>query len=187
MSNVRTYTPQINSVAWRVIEFFTTNPEEELTLSDLETKFEKSASQFYSLLGASVEAGVLKRSTNSDEELVYSLGDGHASVAPNKARNPSLRSDALLAGAVVKKRKAALAIDLNAVPLRSDVPLPSAKGKQLDWPKLFKRMEVGQSCELPKAVRAALHKACTKAKADGLGEFALRSGSDETVALWRVA
>ena len=73
----KSYTPQQGSVAWKVIEFFTTNQQEELTLADLESKFDKAASQFHSLLGAAVEAGVLKRSTNGDEELVYSFGSGH--------------------------------------------------------------------------------------------------------------
>lgn len=183
----KSYTPQQGSVAWKVIEFFTTNPQEELTLADLESKFDKAASQFHSLLGAAVDAGVLKRSTNDDDELVYSIGNGHPQVGVSKARNPSLRPDALLAGAALGKRKALAVLDLDAIPLRSDVPLPDRGGRKVDWSKLFKRMAVGQSCVLPIALRGSLNKACTEAKIAGLGEFAIRGDTDETVAVWRTA
>ena len=98
-----------------------------------------------------------------------------------------MRHDALLAGAVLGKRKVLAALDLDAIPLRSDVPLPDRGGRKLDWNKLFKRMAVGQSCVLPIATRGALNKACTEAKTSGLGEFAIRVDTDDTVAVWRTA
>lgn len=183
----RTYTPQEGSVAWKVIEYLTTNPGEVLTLAELEAKYEKAASQFHSLLGAAVEAGVLVRGTKADEELTYGLGTGHKRVPANKARNPTLRPDALLAGAKLGKRMPIAPIDLGAVAIRTDVPLPEKATKKLDWTKLFTRMEVGHSCVLPITLRGSLTKACKEAKAAGAGEFTVRPDTDETLAIWRTA
>lgn len=178
-----TYVPKEGSIAWKVIEFFTTNPEEVLTTSDLESKFDKPATQFHSLLSSAVASGALRRSSNDEDELVYSLGNGNPQVQPNRARNPSLHAtDALVRGASLGLRKAPLAIDMDAIPLRDDVPLPDRNGRKLDFTRLFKRMAV-----LPIAVRSVLNKACTQAKTNGLGEFAIRVDTDETVAVWRTA
>lgn len=188
---MKPYTPQQDSIAWKVIEFFTTNPDEALTTQDLEAKFDKKACQFHSLLGAAVEAGVLKRGTDLDDDLVYSLGTGTPVVKPNRARNPTPRPDALLAGSNLGLKRPANAclvaktINVDEIPMRADVPMPS-KQQTVDWNRLFGRMKVEDSCVLPMAVRPGLNKACTEAKKAGLGVFSIRKIDDEQLGLWRV-
>lgn len=190
---MKTYTPQQGSIAWKVIEFFTTNPDEALTLQDLEAKFDKGASQFHSLLGAAVEAGVLKREPNPDEDLVYSLGTGSPLIEANHARNPTSRPDALLAGSSlgfkrnVKPALVATVINPAEIPLLDNVPMPGRGKAPTDWPALFRRMKVNQSCVLPIAMRSVLNKACTDAKKSGIGTFALRKINEEKVGVWRLS
>lgn len=87
------YAPQQGSVAWKVIEFLTTNPDEELTRDDIAAKFDCTSGNVHSLLRQSVDAGLLLR-VETDDELVYRLGKGSPVIKPNKAANPSLRAPA---------------------------------------------------------------------------------------------
>ena len=83
------YSPQSGSVAFKVIEFFTTNPDEELSTDNLEAKFGKPAAQFHTHLALALQAGILKRRTNDDDELVYSLGKGTAQVQATPHATPT--------------------------------------------------------------------------------------------------
>lgn len=85
------YAPQQGSVAWKVIEFLTTNPEEELNRDDIAAKFDAAPLSVHTLLRPSVEAGLLKR-VELEDELVYRLGTGTPEIKPNKAAQPSLRA-----------------------------------------------------------------------------------------------
>lgn len=188
-----TYTPQAGSVAFKVIEFFTTNPDEELSTDNLEAKFSKPAAQFHSILGGALQAGVLKRHTNDDDELVYSLGKGTAQVQANPARHPNLRPDALLASAELgrkpkpKSRIHASMLDLDSVQLRDDVPVPDKQGNAVEkFTALLARMKIGQSCELPAATKTTLAKVCIAHHAEGKGKFTVRKLNVTTIGLWRV-
>ena len=181
------YQPQEGSIAWKVIEFLTTNPEESLTKHDVAAKFDKPASNIHTLLRPAVDAGVLKRETDADGELAYCLGSGTPHITANPARHPTLRPDTLMAGVKLGKLPRDIAIDLTAIALLDDVPFPGRAGAaKLDWTVLFNRMRVGQSVVLPKRHRAILMKAVTRWKVDGKGEFTLRKISDTQVGLWRL-
>jgi hypothetical protein len=190
------YTPQEGSIAWKVIEFFTTNPDEALTTDQMSIRFDTPAKQFHSLLGQSVETGLLKRTTNDDTDMEYSLGTGSPHIKASRARNPSPRPDALLAGSslglkqtgkpAVKPAAVTSALDLAAIALVDDVPMPAAR-QAFDWSVLFKRMKVKQSCVLPISVRSTLLKACTDAKKAGIGTFTIRKINDGELGLWRVS
>jgi hypothetical protein len=187
------YTPQAGSVAYRVIEFFTTNPDEELSTDNLEAKFGKPAAQFHSILATALTAGVLQRKTNDDDELVYSLGKGTTQVVANPGRHPNLRPDALLAGANLGRKKTINRISVNMldfdkIELRDNVPLPDKHGNAVEkFTGLLTRMAVGQSCELPIAAKTTLSKVVTQHHAEDKGKFTIRKISDETIGLWRLA
>ena len=185
----KNYLPQEGSIAWKVIEFFTTNPEEVLTTSDLESKFDKPASQFHSLLSSAVESGALRRYANAEDELVYSFGKGNPLVKPSRARNPSLRSDALLAGANLgfKASSKETEFDLTAVQIFDSVPVPTSRANTTDFEMLFARMQVNQSCRLPMWLRSKANKACTVAKTAGKGTFTIRKIGDAEIGIWRTA
>lgn len=183
-----TYRPQLGSVAYQVIEFLTTHPEEELTREDVSVKYDTPAKQVHSLLAIAIESGALKRRDTDDGEIAYSLGTGVPSIKPSRARNPSLRPDALIAGANLGKRKSALPPpDLTALEIRSDVPMPTGVGRaKTDWTVLLKRIEVGQSTMLDRRHRAGLTKACTEWKKAGKGVFSVATVSDSQIGIWRV-
>lgn len=188
MKTLTDYTPQQGSQAWKVIEFFTTNPHERLISTQLAEKFNMPSKQWHSALGGAVQAGVLKREENDDGELEYSLGAGCSKIAPNKAAHPSLRpDDALLRGSTPGKKAPAprRAIDLGALVLQDDVPLPE-KRNGLEWNKLLARMKVGQSCAVPDFGMASLGKAMTDYKRAGKGNFERRRIGPDEIRLWRV-
>ena len=187
------YSPQSGSIPFKVIEFFTTYPDEELTTENLEAKFGKPAAQFHTHLAPALQAGFLKRRTNDDDELVYSLGKGTAQVQANPARHPNLRPDALLAGAELgrkpepKSRIYASMLDLDSVQLRDNIPIPDKQGNAVEkFTALLARMKVGQSCELPAATKTTLAKVCTAHHAEGKGKFTVRKLNITTIGLWRV-
>lgn len=70
-----TYTPRPGSIAWRVIDFLTRNPDEELTRGDIATKFDCVGSSLDSLLSTAVRCGALKRIRNTHNELVWIVAD----------------------------------------------------------------------------------------------------------------
>lgn len=185
------YTPQQGSVAWKVIEFLTTNPEEELSANEVSAKFDCTAGGVHSMLCASVDAGLLKRA-EVDDELVYRLGAGTPAIKPNKAANPSLGARGASWPAEVSpprsSRKPLPAIDLAAVAIDNDVAIPPTGGRlvQHDWPALFNRMKPGQSCAIPAAFKYVLGKACGEFKKTGQGEMSVRRANEDELRLWRV-
>lgn len=192
MSN--TYNPQEGSVAYRVIEFFTTNPDEQLTKHDLEAKFDKPANQFHSILGAAVHAGVLNLKANDDDELTYSLGSGTPNIKRNPVRHPSAKPDALELGAALGQRSARskktkpAPLDFDAIELVDNAPLPEKRGEtKAKWLDLFNRMQVNQSCHLPTHTKTTVAKYIQATKAEGKGTFVIRQVDDKTIGLWRTA
>lgn len=185
MSN---YNPQPGSTAFRVMEFFTTNPQEELTVQQLESRFDKPAKQWHSILSSAVSSGALKRFENEDDELVYTLGTGVPGIEPQQGRNPTLRPDVLLAGATLGKRvaRASAPADLATIELRSGVPLPEIRTGKDKWYELLDRMAVGQSCVLPNDCKGGLGGAVNKSKKNGKAEFALRKVNTTQFGVWRV-
>lgn len=184
------YKPTAGSTAYKVIEWLTTNPDKELTIDDIEAKFDQAAKQLHSLLGQAVISGALTRATNDSDEIVYRLGTGVASIVPSHARNPTLRPDVLLSGGAVGHQPKALRqlapIDLDELVLRDDVPVPKIRNG-VNWPSfLFKFTKVGQSCVLPNSIRASLNKEITISKKSSLSQFVLRKVDAETFGIWRV-
>lgn len=184
------------SAAFKVIEFFTTNPDEELSTDKLEAKFGKPAAQFYSILAAALQAGVLKRHTNEEDELVYSLGNGSAGVQSNPGRHPNLRPDALLAGAELGKKiktktsRKYIDIDITKIEIRKDVPLPergNVGGLIKKLTELLGGLQINDSCEIPAEAKSTLLKACSNVSAATSAKFAVRTINETTVGVWRTA
>lgn len=183
----RTYQPQQGSIAWKVIQFLTTNPDEKLTTADVSAKFDCNASGVHSMLSQAVATGVLKRETNEDEELEYSLGTGVPSITPSTAAAPSLRAASPFVAAAPQVRRKPQPVDIDGIVIEDQVPIPAGPRNRLtDWPKLLNRLQAGQSCVLPITTKASLQSAITKAHKAQLGEFTLRRVSDEEVRIWRL-
>jgi uncharacterized protein (DUF2249 family) len=181
------YTPLVGSTAYLVVEYFTTNPHEQLTTEQLSAKFGKASKQWHSLLSDAVRSGVLKREQNEDTELVYSLGKGCPSIKAAPERHPSARPDMLLAGAVVGMRKAQLPdLDLSTIQIRKGVPRPTQRGKELATPmrKLFEQLEVGDSFEVPADFKHSVKNLAARMKKQGRGTFSIHTVA-AGVGVWR--
>lgn len=184
------YTPREGSVPWKVIEFLTTNPDEELSSNEISAKFDVPAKNIHTQLALAIQHGALKR-VEMDDELVYRLGTGSPVIKPKKATNPSLHGQAstwMTPPAKARRTVRSLPpLDINTIEIRYDVPIPAGKGAPaLDFKPLFSRMREGGSCEIPVAFKYLLAKACTEFKKAGSGEMSVRHLSDEKLGLWRV-
>ncbi len=191
------YSPAPAGLDFQVIQYFVTNPEEELTTLDIGEKFGLNPAHVHTRLAKALEAGALKRVANAEEELVYSLGKTPTTVKPNSGKHPSLhaggaaRIDQALAGKSSKKltrRREPLVLPaFDQIKLEEGVPLPERGGGHVktDWPALFNRMKPGTSCVLPVRARSTLGKAITDFAKAKLGELSLRVISETELRLWR--
>lgn len=177
------YVPEPGSVAFKVIEFFTTNPEEQLSAGDIAAKFDKPARNVHSLLARAIEAGLLTRKEDPSEgELVYVLGKGHPSVRPNLAAHPTLPPRAK-----ASSRQRPPVLDVRDIPIRKGVPLPPKfKSQSTDWHSLLSRLEVGDSFEVGKAYRSTLTKVASDLSKDGRA-FQVRAIDAASIGCWRTA
>lgn len=175
------YVPEPGSVAFKVIEFFTTNPEEQLSAADIGAKFDKPARNVHSLLARGIEAGMITRKEDlSLGELVYALGTGHPSVRPNVSAHPTLPHQAK-----VSNRQRPPVLDVRDIPIRKGVPLPPKfKSQSTAWPGLLNRLEVGDSFEVGKAYRSTLTKVASDLSKDGRA-FQVRAIDTATIGCWR--
>jgi len=179
------YIPQQGSVAWKVIEFLTTNPEEELSKDDIAAKFDASANSVHTLLRPSVEAGLLKR-TEVEDELVYRLGNGTPLIKPNKAGNPSLgKGGSLWPGEAPSKRRHSMP-DLDSIQLEEGVDKPTPQLLSAKWNAKFDSMRPGKdSFRLPIEHKYAVGKAASNYKRDGHGELSIKQISETEIRVWR--
>lgn len=199
-ANPKQYRPQPGSVAWRVIEFFTTNPEEKLTSGDISAKFDVPSKQVHSLLAAAVECGALARFSDEDEEhdeLVYRMGDGLPQITPNRGAHPTLKG-AGIANAIASpasmlaragRRSTAELIDLDilSAPVEAGIPIPP-KGRPSVSRQLREKLTTlkpGDSVRFPVAVAKSAGPVLNELKKEGLGEFTLRNVEEGFIRVWR--
>jgi hypothetical protein len=75
MTEKHTYKPRFGSFTHFVITFFLDNPEEELTVDDMATKWpEVKRNSIHSILGPVVLHEILERGKNGDGEYFYKAG-----------------------------------------------------------------------------------------------------------------
>jgi hypothetical protein len=195
----KAYRPQEGSVAWRVIEFFTSNPEEKLTPADISAKFEVPSKQVHSLLSLAVLGGALHRSTDEEDELVYRMGDGIPVIKPNRAAHPTLKGAGLanvIAGAEAGPERAGrrsvaelVDLDLDSVQVEEGVPLPP-KGRQTMSSMIkakLRTLQPTQSVQLPAAVKKSIGPVMSDLKKEGAGEFTMRLVDADHIRVWRVS
>jgi len=192
----KTYTPDAGSLAWKVIQFLTTNPSEDLDREAISAKFDCPALHVHTMLTPAVDAGVLIRSESlSAGELVYTLGTPHPAVEAAPGRHPTIKREqpSALPGGVVSKQEfesAVAALDLNAIVFQSNVPVPVGRnrnGTVHQWPAVFERMSAGESFAVPVAHRATLSKAMTDFHKAEKGQLTMRKVSEAELRVWRLS
>lgn len=192
------YIPQPGSLVEKVLEFFTSNPDEELTPTEIGIKFDRPAKNIHSLLTTAVARGALVRKEGDDGELVYCLGAGSPAITPNPNAHPVLPKTGGAAlqefmGQTVKTPKARptrqpLNLDLDALPIETSVPISQMGNNRhtMDWNRLFDRMQVGNSVVLPRSAHSRISKAKLDSKRAGGPEFSIRLIDANSLRLWRI-
>ncbi|WP_295986427.1 hypothetical protein [uncultured Variovorax sp.] len=181
--NVARYTPKFGSLPHRVINFMVMNPDEELTRSDIATKFDAPHSTIDSLLALPVARGVLKRGRNSDMELVWSLGDNPGVVLdqakPEEGAGslparcyPSTRTresesyidrSLPVAKASPFPSAAPVILDLTGIKVRKGVRLMTKEEKRrAEFAEWFAQFEVGDSAEFDEIHLSTMKTECTR-------------------------
>jgi len=188
--NGTTYTPRAGSVAYRTIDFFRANPDEELSVDDIVEKFEPSTGNVSAFLAEPIKHGLIMRERDSSGEYMFKAGP--KLKGPMTTEPLAKAVQCIVPAPKVKRGLGVLALDLDlaSIPLRDDVPMPGATGlkrKRLDYALLLDRMKVGQSAQLPYACRFTLGKAIKLVHQDGTGRrFTTRSDAEAgTLAVWR--
>ncbi len=187
------YTPQVDSVPYKVIALLAADPAMRLvTCDELSAKFGRHHSAFHTLLAPAVQARYLERQTNAEDELVYGLGPVASGIAAEPVPVPDVAPAAAWAAPrqPAKPRKTQsdpFVCDTSKIVLKSGVPVPVGRTAQgTDWALLLGRMAQGQCCELPAEALSSLGGAVTRARKAGEGVFKIRKLSPETLGLWRV-
>lgn len=147
-----TYTPKPGSLPWRVLTFLVLNPEEELTRSDIAVKFDIQASVIDATLQIAVARQVMKRTRNSDMELVWSLGPSTDFVLQQAATGDEpVQLPARCfpqAGRAQPAATPVTVLDLDSIKVRKGVRLlsPEERRRQefIEW---FDQFDVGDSAE----------------------------------------
>lgn len=145
-----TYAPRIGSIAHRVITFLVLNPDEELTRTDIGTKFDTQPSNVDTQLGIAVARGILNRTRNSDMELVWSLGENTDFILQSGGDDEqSAPADIVKRSAApVVAKPAVPEIDLDNTPVRKGMRLLSPEERRrLEFSDWFDKFDVGDSAE----------------------------------------
>ena len=205
MSNA--YTPREGSVAWKVVEFLTMNPEESLDADIISAKFDADRRNVHTLLGPSVQAGLLQRSEDLESgELVYARGKAEApasqAVPAQKATGfhgwlerkgetsaegrAARRATAPVAPETpppTKKRNGPFWIDPKTVRIDKGVQM-AGRSAAIDWSPLLDALEVGDSFLLPSAAKSAISTAM-KAYKDATKKVLISRKVEDGIRVWR--
>ncbi len=151
---MKAYNPRADSLPARVLAYFASNPDEELTRADISRKFDCNVSSVQASLKTAVEAGALIWTQSDDLEWVYRAG-------PNAVANPfRALAPAALAGAPA----APVATVIATLPVDDNVPVNKPKPSQAEhWAPLFDKLaKPGQSIAVPTEWRRALSREATR-------------------------
>lgn len=177
------YTPRPNSLPSKVIQFLADNPDECLSANEISGKFDVSRNNVHTLLSLAVQAGLLIRTSDEDEELVYQIGKG----TPQSASKPQPQEldKAVTWTASAGKRSPPIYVDVDAVKIDQGVPLPPSR-RAIDWPALLDKLQPTDSFALDRRAAAGLLKALTDySKAHPGIKFTTRK-TDTEIRCWRV-
>lgn len=182
MSNI-TKAARKPSLIQRVCEYLESNPDDELTRSDIAKKFDIAPTAVDGELRPAVNAGRLLQNRNDDDGLVWRLGGPKASTP-----HPFQAGARAAKAARAAKMRATLAIDLSKITIEKGVIFQPSTRRLDQWTALFRRMEVEDSFAMPLHGKNALAKAATDYKKDNPGfSFSIRKISDDECRIWRKA
>lgn len=175
MSDVA-YIPKPGSIQWKVVKFLVDNPDEELTRGDIAVKFDTFGGSLDSALQLPVARGVLKKSRNSDGELVWMLASAEK-VTLAEYEEPAPASLQTTAHGWAQQSPGPA--DANGFPvIRKNTPLLDEKSRrELEFKQWLAQFEVSSSAEFPENQLAEVKKHATRyGKASGVKFYFARTG-----------
>lgn len=212
-----TYQPSPNTVAHAVCQYFAANPDEELDVLDIATKFGCGQASVHTLLRQAVNAGTLQRRKSDLGDYLYLAGPNCAAAADAApASKPASPAGSGKSGSGVnidavhkpqpqpqsqpqpqpKPQRGYTSnrvhIDIAKLQVEDNVPFvpPGGKGAMDKWAPLFDRLtKPGQSVAIPGTAKSALAAAAIKRNKlqPPRGKFAVQKTGPDTARVWRVA
>ena len=137
------YMPAADTLPAMVMYFFKCNQEEELTIDDIVDKYGPARGGVHTQLKRAIDAGMLARYQDDDGDWLYKAG-------PKLFKHqPAQHTQQAQASAPKPRRTVgprAAPIDLNALQIEDDVPLPDIVTRRgIQWGDLLQRLKPGQS------------------------------------------
>lgn len=183
MSNNQRASTRKPSLIQRVCEYLETNPDDELTRSDIATKFGIAPTAVDGELRAAVAAGRLINDRNDDDGLIWRLG-GPKTNSPH----PFQAGERAAKSARLTKTRATLAIDLSQIKIEKGIVYQPRVKRSAQWGALFSTMDIEDSFAMPMQGKQALARAAAEYKKDNPGfRFSIRIMSTEECRIWRKA
>lgn len=190
------YAPYHGTRAAAVVAFFQACPDEELTRSDMAAKFDVQASSVDTMLSRCVATGLL-RTDSTENGKVWQAG-------PNIGRLKASPAPVLPAGVPVGKRADATTpplrnkpprrlppLDVNALEVRDDLPMPHPQGPEPTYPRLLAKLTAVGQCVtgIPRAYYGALGKAASAygRKQTPPRRYSVQNIDDASCGVWRIA
>lgn len=178
MTEKNTYKPRFGSFTHLVISFFLDNPDEELSIDDMVTKWpDVKRNSIHSILGPVLLHEILERNRNDDGEYIYKAGQGIHKADICQPVDAGQMDQAQASGA-----QTAFHVD-------SGIPLPSKHRlhRYSKWKPLFSAMTMkGQSIAIAEADAKRIKATAQKMKQAQKGQPPHFHVGQDDKGVWRV-
>lgn len=195
-----TQTPTLSGVGLQLALYFLSNPDETLSRRDIATKFSAAAATLDDELQPVIAAGLVRKIDDKMEGKLWVAGPGLRQWKPPAVSTwrGGMAAAAPQPAARTRQRHRLPGLDLSAVQVRADVPLPpklweTRKGRTL-YDDLFNQLTAdGMSlANIPQRYAAALGKAATaylkhRPALAASSVLKVRRLADGTCGVWRLA
>lgn len=178
-----TYVPRAGTLASLLCEFFRDNPDEELSRSDIASKFDVNATSIDNSIKAAIDAGVIATKNSEDMTRVWVAGPSLPQPTNFKRWLAKQGKKSAEGRAAPPPMPDVLSL-LQAI--AADVPLPEPAPKGAAYHAVWKAMEVKHSVPVDEhAAKRLAANAQAWGKANGGRKFLLRQLPDGTSRIWR--
>lgn len=187
------YKPRAGSLPAQVVWFFTSNPDEQLALSDIEEKFDAVRGNIHTLLALAIDAQLLVRARNDDGEYIYSagpaIGKPAQEVAPTASAPVAADAPRKVRGPVKGFASPRYSLDISKLQVEEGVPFMKINGPAVGkWEPIFEKLEKpDQSIALPGHLRGALASAVRTRNKQNKGTYRVAMTGPNEARIWRLA
>lgn len=191
------YTPHAGSVAAQCIDYFRANPQEELGLDDIATKFGANRLSIHTLLRPALDAGHLSRVRDQDGDYHYKAGRQiFDALLTAEVQTPAPKPAAPVATnrpctpRKTPQNTTPKMVDIDALVVETGVPYTRTSTKGWSkWTDLFCKLQrKGESLAIPIEIKGAVASAALKYnKTHPDSKYAVAMTSKTEARVWRTA